>query len=344
MTIEEILKDEFDETLISENNSFFKNKVVLVTGAGGSIGQKLAQVLLSSSIKKLIILDNSEGNLFDLQQILELRGFTNFNIELADISCRETVARVFNKHKPCIVYHTAAYKHVPMLEHFPHEAFKVNVIGTKNIIDYSISFKTKHFVLISTDKAVYPKNVMGVTKRMAELYVSKLMKNDLTEIKIVRFGNIPNTTGSVLPLWKKQLKITGSITVVDPKMVRYFISLNKVCKMLLNIMTDLRGDLFIAEMGSAVNINALGILFLQKNNINPKNINYTEKRPGEKIKEFLVYPNEVKTKGVEYFVGSLVGGKNELDNLEKLINVWGDLKSEDFKIYFNKIISDYNPI
>lgn len=344
MTIEEIINDKFDEYLEITNSSFFKDKVVLVTGAGGSIGQKLSQTLLTTGVQQVILLDNSEGALFDIQQTLVLREVTNFIIELADITCKEAITDVFKKHQPDLVYHAAAYKHVPMLEDFPKQAFKVNVIGTKNILENAIKGNACEFVLISTDKAVHPKSVMGVSKRLAELYVSQYINKTTTNIKVVRFGNIPYTSGSVLLSWKKQLKLTGQINLVQSNMFRYFVSINQVCKMLLGIMEDTQKSLFISEMGNPVEMNKLATKFLLKNKREITDIKWTSKRPGEKEKEVLKYAEELTTKveAANYSYGNLKTDSKQVEKVNNLIEKYNKHNKEELKSLFKEIVPEYN--
>ncbi|MGY5354877.1 polysaccharide biosynthesis protein [Wenyingzhuangia sp. IMCC45467] len=339
MEISEILKDQFDESLGIKNTEYFKGKVVLITGAAGSIGQKLALILLKTEVKKVALLDNSEAQLFQIQQILKTKEYFNFSIELVDVACEKTITAVFKKHQPEIVYHAAAYKHVPLLEDFPFQAFKVNVLGTKNVLNAALIFKTQDFIFISTDKAVYPKSVMGYTKRLAEIYTSQFIKEKHTNIKILRLGNIPNSMGSIIPLWKTQLALTGRIQVVDEEVSRYFISLTEVCKLLLEIVNVSSDSLFVAQMGEPVSIYKMSISFLKKYKKDESDIITIKSRPGDKIREFLFYKNEnIKPlKGLNCLSGNLKVSSQSIACLNELFFKVEGLSEEKLKKELKKI-------
>ena len=339
MEINEVLRDQFEESLEIKNVEYFKNKIVLITGAAGSIGQKLALLLLKTEVEKVILLDNSEAQLFQIQQILKLKGYSNFSVELVDILCEKSIIAIFKKHQPEIVYHTAAYKHVPLLEDFPLQAFKVNVLGTKNVLNAALTFKVKEFMFISTDKAVYPQSVMGQTKRLAEIYIAQFLNEKLTNIKVVRFGNIPNSKGSILPLWETQLALTGKIQIVDKEVSRYFISLNKVCRVLLETINISKDSLFITEMGTPVNIYKMGVSFLKENKKELNNIIKIKTRPGDKIKELLFYENEnlQLQKEVNCLSGNLKVSPKSIEYLNELFIKVEDLDEKELKEEFKKI-------
>ena len=339
MEINEVLRDQFNESLEINNTEYFANKVVLITGAAGSIGQKLAILLLKSEVKRVILLDNSEANLFQIQQVLKLKGYNKFSLELVDVVCEKSIVLVFKKHQPQIVYHAAANKHVPLLEDFPHQAFKVNVLGTKNMVSAALTFKVQEFIFISTDKAVYPQSVMGATKRLAEIYISQFIKQENNIVKVIRFGNIPNTQGSILPLWQTQLELTGKIELVDEGVSRYFISLNSVGKALLEITNVSNDSLFVTEMGVPVNIYQMGSLFLKQNKKEITDMVKIKNRPGDKIREFLFYEEENLKfiEGINCLCGDLKVNPKSIKYLNELILNVEDLSKEELKQEFKKI-------
>lgn len=344
MNIEEVLEDNFQEKLKTKYVSYFSEKVILLTGAAGSIGQKLAILLLQTSLDTLVLVDNSESDLYDLEQTLLIKGYKNFQIQLMDITCEKAVHKLFFNYKPELVYHAAAYKHVPLLEKFPHQAFQINTIGTKRVMDNAIKYKVKDFVFISTDKAVNPKSVMGVSKRMAEIYLSQFSENKEMNVKVVRFGNIPNTKGSVLPNWEKQLRLTSKIQVVNKEMERYFISLNRVCNVLLEMGSVKGFSLFISDMGNLININELAFSFLANNKIKGGTINYTQIRPGEKKSEVLNYRDEkiLKDKKNNFSKGQLVINKDSISELNKLLENHLAMDEENLRIAFSQVVPEYS--
>ncbi len=220
--------------IVSEQaKAFLQGKVILITGAAGSIGCEISKILAQQCNCNLILLDQAESALFDLQQELRLLNFKNYSLIVGDICDKGRMKQLFIKYSPHIVYHVAAYKHVPLMEDHPFEAVKVNVLGTRIIADLSRQFGVHRFVLVSTDKAVNPASVMGASKRAAELYVSSLNKGQSKKFKIVRFGNVPNSNGSVIPLFKKQLEMGGPLTITDKDATRYFIEMSSACRLLL---------------------------------------------------------------------------------------------------------------
>lgn len=276
--------------------TFLQDKVILITGAAGSIGSEISKNLAEQCNCNLILVDQAESALFDLQEELRLVNFKNYRLIVGDISDMGRMRQLFYKYSPDIVYHVAAYKHVPLMEAHPFEAVKVNVLGTKIIADLSKQFGVHSFVLVSTDKAVNPTSVMGASKRTAEIYVSNLNKGQSKKFKIVRFGNVPNSNGSVIPLFKKQLKRGGPLTITDKDTSRYFIEMSSACQLLLEAIIEVDCNLLIGHMGVAVNIYELGIKFINISGLKyPEDIKieYIGLRPGEKMHEELTYKEEI---------------------------------------------------
>src|SRR5690606_36049767 len=196
--------------------------IIFITGAAGSIGSELARKVSKYNYKKLILIDSAESSLYNIEQEFNQQGVVNFVAIIADIRDNNRMEQLFDVYKPKIVFHAAAYKHVPLMESNPYEAVSVNIIGTKNIASLSVKYSVNKFIFISTDKAVNPTNVMGATKRIAELYVNCLKGKGQTKFITTRFGNVLGSNGSVIPLFKKQIEAGGPITVTHKDITRYF--------------------------------------------------------------------------------------------------------------------------
>lgn len=288
---------------------FISGKRVLITGGGGSIGSELVRQCLKFNPSILLILDISELNLFEID-----REINNCDSEvllkplLYDIRDSQNIEKVFSEFKPQIVFHAAAYKHVPMQENFPMEAIKTNILGTFNLADLSAKYKVEKFVLVSTDKAVRPTNVMGATKRIAELIVQKKNKvSSKTEFVAVRFGNVLGSSGSVIPIFQEQIRKGGPVTVTDPEMERFFMSIPEASQLILQTCSlGAGGEIFILDMGNPVKIInvAKELIRLSGYGLEEINIKIIGQRPGEKKIEELAHPDEVldKTKHEKIFV------------------------------------------
>ena len=270
-----------------------EGKVILVTGAAGSIGSELSRQLCQYSAKKLILLDNAESPLFDLQ--FELRNaFSDKDIAfvIADIRDKLRIGEVFDKYSPEIVYHAAAYKHVPFMEENPYEAVSVNIFGTKNIADAAISHGVKKFVMVSTDKAVNPTNVMGATKRVAEIYTQS-HTTPATHFITTRFGNVLGSSGSVIPLFKKQLEQGGPLTITHKEITRFFMTIPEACNLVLEASSmGTGGDIFVFDMGKPVRIYDLAKNMIRLSHLDNIEIKEIGLRPGEKLYEELLATKE----------------------------------------------------
>lgn len=274
----------------------YENEIILVTGAAGSIGSEIARKLTSFNYKRLILLDVAESPLYELQQEFKRTGVKNFKVIIADVRDKERMNNLFNEIKPKVVFHAAAYKHVPLMENNPYEAVRVNICGTKNVANFSVKYGIKKFVLISTDKAVNPTNVMGASKRIAELYVSCLKGKGQTKFITTRFGNVLGSNGSVIPLFKKQIENGGPLTVTHSDITRYFMTIPEACQLVLEAAAmGNGGEIFVFDMGESVKI-----FDLAKNMITLSGLRYPEDidikitglRPGEKIYEELLADGE----------------------------------------------------
>jgi FlaA1/EpsC-like NDP-sugar epimerase len=299
MNIEELLqRDEiFLPNDLSQAN--YKNATVLVTGAAGSIGSEICRQLISHNVKTLILLDQSESGLFDLEYELKQKGMKqDMSVEVASARDYHRVNKIFATYSPDIVFHVAAYKHVPLMESFASEAVLTNVFGTRVVADLSIVHKVKKFVFVSTDKAVNPTNVMGATKRISEIYIQSLndKKNSVTDFITTRFGNVLGSAGSVVATFKKQIAEGGPVTLTHPEITRYFMTMPEAAKLVLEAgKIGKAGDILLFDMGKPVKILDLATRMIQLAGLIPgKDIEivYTQLRPGEKMYEELFKDSE----------------------------------------------------
>lgn len=290
VSIEDLLGRE-EVKLDNDNiNDFIKGKVILVTGGGGSIGSELCRQIAKFAPKKLLILDIYENNAYDLQMELNYN-CPNLNKEviIASIRDEDRIREIFEKYKPEVVFHAAAHKHVPLMEDNPREAVKNNIIGTYNVVKCCHDFKTKKFVQISTDKAVNPTNVMGATKRFCEIMIQAFDKISDTEYVAVRFGNVLGSNGSVIPLFKKQIAHGGPVTVTDPKINRFFMTIPEAAQLVIQAGAMAKGgEIFVLDMGEPVKIVDLARDLITLSGYKPDEdikIEFTGLRPGEKLYE-----------------------------------------------------------
>jgi FlaA1/EpsC-like NDP-sugar epimerase len=268
-------------------------KVIMVTGASGSIGSELIRQMMNFSPKKIILIDQAESAMFDLDNELTGKfGFKNYEIALADICNEVRMDQAFRLFKPNIVYHAAAYKHVPMMENNPSEALYTNIKGTKIIADLSVKYGIEKFIMISTDKAVNPTNVMGASKRIAEIYVQSLNQKVTTRFITTRFGNVLGSNGSVVNLFKKQIEHGGPLTVTHPDVIRYFMTIPEACRLVLEAgVMGKGGEIFLFDMGKPVKIIDLARKMIRLSGLEIDKdiqISFTGLRPGEKLYEELL--------------------------------------------------------
>lgn len=297
ITVEDLLARHPKDLDTNKIESFIQDKIVLITGAGGSIGSEIARQCKKFGAKKLILLDHSEFNLYQITDELKC---SKSPVEI--IPVMQTVRNVnylestFDKYKPQIVIHAAAYKHVPLVEDNILEGISNNIIGTKNCIDVAIKYNVEKFVLISTDKAVRPTNVMGTTKRVCELYAQNVEANN-TEIVAVRFGNVLGSSGSVIPKFKSQIQEGKNITVTHPDITRYFMLIPEACELVLQAGAIAKGgEIFILDMGKPIKIVDLAKKMIELSGRNDIEIEYCGLRPGEKLyEELLINDSDKKT-------------------------------------------------
>ncbi|MCS3553458.1 MULTISPECIES: nucleoside-diphosphate sugar epimerase/dehydratase [unclassified Sphingobacterium] len=273
-----------------------EGKVILVTGAAGSIGSELARQIARRSYKKLILLDQAESPLYDIQQSIKCSYPEHLHCVVGDVRNYFFMQKIFAEYHPDLVFHAAAYKHVPLMEANPYESIQTNVLGSKNVVDLSMKYGVKKMVMVSTDKAVNPTNIMGATKRMAEIYVSSCSGKSDTQFIITRFGNVLGSNGSVIPLFEKQMEQGGPLTLTHPDITRFFMTIPEACQLVQEAgVMGKGGEIFVFDMGKSIRI-----IDLAKRMINLKGYRYPEDidikivglRPGEKIYEELLANNE----------------------------------------------------
>ena len=297
VSIEDLLgrdKIELDWGIIQKG---ITDKIVLVSGGGGSIGSELCHQIARLNPAGLIIYEHSEFNLYNIQmEIAKAHPDVPLFAILGNICDGQSVEQTLDKHRPDILFHTAAYKHVPLLQNQLRIAAQNNIFGTKNLAELAIKYDCEKFVFISTDKAVNPANVLGASKRIAEMYCEWMNQRGVTKFITVRFGNVLGSAGSVVPLFRKQIKLGGPVTVTDPEITRYFMTIHEACQLILQSSAmGNGGEIFVLDMGKPVKINYLAEQMIKlsgRNHDKDIKITYTGLRAGEKLYEELFYENE----------------------------------------------------
>ena len=331
-------------------STFLRNKVVMVTGGGGSIGSELCRQIAGYRPERLIVLDIYENNAYDVQQELK-RKFPKLDlcVEIASIRDKERIYSLFEAYRPEVVFHAAAHKHVPLMEHSPAEAVKNNVFGTYHVVRAAEKFGVEKFVMISTDKAVNPTNFMGATKRFCEMILQSRTKGR-TEFCAVRFGNVLGSNGSVVPLFKRQIENGGPITLTDKRIIRYFMTIPEAAQLVLEAgAMAKRGQIFVLDMGEPVKILDLAENLIRLSGLEPyKDIEIREigLRPGEKLYEELLIKSDSleKTANEKIFVERLEKIQPEaiLDGLERLDRaVTDDVPKEDLIGLMKQLVPTY---
>lgn len=296
--IEDLLGREPIRLDCSVSKSYIHNKTVLVTGGGGSIGSELCRQIASCSPSKLIILDIYENNAYDIQQELIRKHGDSLclEVEIASVRDFDKLDKFFAHKNIDVVFHAAAHKHVPLMEHNPEEAVKNNILGTYNVAYMSNKYKVQKFVLISTDKAVNPTNIMGATKRVCEMIIQAFAKTSNTNYSAVRFGNVLGSNGSVIPLFKEQIKSGGPVTITHEEIIRYFMTIPEAVQLVLQSAYLAKGgEIFVLDMGEPVKIKDLAYNLIRLSGLEPEKdieIKYTGLRPGEKLFEELLIKSD----------------------------------------------------
>ncbi len=309
--IEDLLERSPIELSNTEISGYIEDKVVLVTGGGGSIGSELCRQIMKYKPKRLVVVDVYENNAYDLQMELNRKYPDNKpTVLIASVRDKRRLNDIFKEYKPYIVFHAAAHKHVPLMEVSPSEAIKNNVFGTLNVAMCADEYKVKHFVMISTDKAVNPTNIMGATKRMCEMIVQSMHKISSTEFVAVRFGNVLGSNGSVIPLFKRQIEEGGPVTVTHKDITRYFMTIPEAAQLVLQAASYAKGgEIFVLDMGKPVKIYDLAKNLIRLSGYTPGvdiKIEVTGLRPGEKLYEELLMNEEglKKTRHNKIFIGT----------------------------------------
>jgi len=355
--IEDLLERDaikLDEKIVKKE---LTGKIIMITGAAGSIGSELARQVLKYPVNKVLLFDNAESPLYHLE--LEFTSkFPNlpYQIILGDIRDRNRLKRIFTEFHPQIVYHAAAYKHVPMMEAYPNEAISVNVEGTKNIADLAVEFSSEKFIMVSSDKAVNPTNVMGASKRIAEIYIQNLNNKSVTRFITTRFGNVLGSNGSVIPLFKSQIEKGGPITVTHPNVTRFFMTIPEACQLVLDAgCIGNGGEIFVFDMGKSVKVVDLAKKMVKLSGLElGKDIQivFTGLRPGEKLYEELLnneedvmpthhpkiligkvrsYDSEEVRYSIESLISSLQNGSDETHIVKLMKEIVPEFKSANSK-------------
>ncbi len=343
-----------DPIALDNNNieNLIKNKVVLVTGGGGSIGSELCRQIMNYAPKTLVILDIYENNLYDIElELISKYGNDKIEAIVGSVRDKKALDDVFSTYKPRLVFHAAAHKHVPLMEKRPLEAIKNNIIGTKNVVDFSDKYGVEKFILVSTDKAVNPTNIMGATKRMCELIIQDKNKISKTEYAAVRFGNVLGSNGSVIPVFKKQIKKGGPITLTHKDITRFFMTIPEAVGLILQAMTYARGgEIFVLDMGEPVKIYDLAETLIKLSGLKPHidiQIEIIGLRPGEKLYEELLMSEEglEKTRHEKIFIGEPIEFSHE--EISRRLNIVVELiennetSISNIKKTFKEIVPTY---
>lgn len=350
--VEDILGREPIKVKIPQLASEFKDNIILITGAGGSIGSEICKQLLRFGPSKLIIIDHSENNLFLIEE--ELKNKFNFSSLIpivADIREKELMSSVFKRYHPSIVFHTAAYKHVPLMQLNPEAAIRNNYLGTKILAKIAIETKVKRFVMLSTDKAVKPKNVMGISKLLAEKYLQSISKENSTKFIIVRFGNVLESHGSVVNIFKEQISSGGPVKVTHPKMNRYLMTIPEASQLAIQAcIMGSGGEVYVLNMGEPISILDLATNMIKLYGMEPHidiEIIYTGPREGEKITEEIISEDEVLTESrFKHIFEAKDNGsfdKEELSNI--LFSIEKEIETYDYRNLFKdlkRLIPDFN--
>ncbi len=334
----------------TEISNYITDRTILVTGGGGSIGSELCRQIMKFNPKKLVVLDIYENNAYDLQMELNRKYPNNKpDVVIASVRDCDRLEKIFEQYNPYIVFHAAAHKHVPLMEDSPGEAVKNNVFGTLNVAKCADKYNVKRFVMISTDKAVNPTNIMGATKRMCEMIIQLMQRKSKTEFVAVRFGNVLGSNGSVIPLFKKQIEQGGPVTVTDKRITRYFMTIPEAAQLVLQAASYAKGgEIFVLDMGEPVKIYDLALNLIKLSGYTPNvdmNIEICGLRPGEKLYEELLMDEEglKNTSHKKIFIGQPINIDDEwfTQMLDKLYSISQTDDPEGIKNMVSEIVPTY---
>nr|WP_106783594.1 nucleoside-diphosphate sugar epimerase/dehydratase [Lysinibacillus timonensis] len=344
VNIEDLLgRDEIKLDLVSISNKI-TDKTILVTGAGGSIGSEICRQVFSFQPKKLVLLGHGENSIYNIyMELIQKSPHTTEIVPvIADVQDRERIFEIVKEHSPEVIYHAAAHKHVPLMEYNPSEAVKNNIFGTRNVAEAAHVFGVLNFVMISTDKAVNPPNIMGATKRVAEMIIQNLDQRSNTKFAAVRFGNVLGSRGSVVPRFKAQIAAGGPVTVTHPDMTRYFMTIPEASRLVLQAGALARGgEVFVLDMGDPVKIVDLARNLIHLSGFKEEEIGieFTGIRPGEKMYEELLNPEEIQE---EHIYPKIHVGKANCMDSEQLRAFLSELQDNDIESIKAKIIDVAN--
>ena len=324
-------------------------KTILVSGAAGSIGSGLVLELLRHHPKKIILLDQAESPLYDLEnQLRQLETQTKLEVVIADVCSLNRMQKIFDVFRPQIIFHAAAYKHVPMMENNPSEAIHTNILGTKHFVDLACQYQAEKFIFISTDKAVNPTNVMGASKRIAEMYAQFKNQSGSTQFITTRFGNVLGSNGSVIPLFQKQIENGGPVTVTDERITRFFMTIPEACQLVLEAFTmGEGGEIFVFDMGESIKIIDLAKKMIQLSGLELNkdiSIKITGMRPGEKLYEELLADEEntLATHHPKILIAKTRENSSQLgQEIDALIALFEEQNNQEIVLKMKEIVTEF---
>jgi len=325
------------------------NRTILVTGAAGSIGSGLVLELLNHHPKKIILLDQAESPLYDLEnQLRQLETQTLLEVVIGDVRSLNRMRKIFDVLRPQIIFHAAAYKHVPMMENNPSEAIHTNILGTKHLVDLACEYHVEKFIFISTDKAVNPTNVMGASKRIAEMYAQQKNKIGSTQFITTRFGNVLGSNGSVIPLFQKQIENGGPVTVTDERITRFFMTIPEACQLVLEAFSmGEGGEIFVFDMGESIKIIDLAKKMIQLSGLELNkdiSIKITGMRPGEKLYEELLADEEntLATHHPKILIAKTRENSSQLGKeIDALIELFNEQNNQEIVLKMKEIVPEF---
>jgi len=325
------------------------NRTILVTGAAGSIGSGLVLELLNHHPKKIILLDQAESPLYDLEnQLRQLETQTLLEVVIGDVRSLNRMRKIFDVFRPQIIFHAAAYKHVPMMENNPSEAIHTNILGTKHLVDLACEYHVEKFIFISTDKAVNPTNVMGASKRIAEMYAQQKNKIGNTQFITTRFGNVLGSNGSVIPLFQKQIENGGPVTVTDERITRFFMTIPEACQLVLEAFSmGEGGEIFVFDMGESIKIIDLAKKMIQLSGLELNkdiSIKITGMRPGEKLYEELLADEEntLATHHPKILIAKTRENSSQLGKeIDALIALFNEQNNQEIVLKMKEIVPEF---